>query len=378
MFKKKLMVVSAVNLVEGGTLSVMLDALTSASAVLDSRWRIITFVHKRSLVRIPGVKCIELPSIKKSWLKRLALEWFGFWKISRRLEVDLWLSMHDITPTVKAKRRAVYCHNPAPFHRIGLHEAILDPKFLIFRLFYKYVYRVNIKKNFAIIVQQSWIKTHFEQMFNCEQVLVAQPSVPVPQIAELWSRSKQPPSKKLIFIFPALPRVFKNFETLCKAVSFLEPHYQARVEILFTISGNENAYSRALFRKYHKSPALRFIGAQNRKKIFELYQHCDGVLFPSRLETWGLPITEAKIFRKPLFVSDLPYAREAVGNYDRVKFIDPVDPREWAKILKHSIDGDWLFESIAGYRSDDQVLKDWDCLWLLLTSFDKCENDKKT
>ena len=58
-----------------------------------------------------------------------------------------------------------------------------------------------------------------------------------------------------------------------------------------------------------------------------LYADADCLLFPSKLETWGLPISEAKAAGLPLIVADLPYARESAGTYDRVVFV-PVDDRD--------------------------------------------------
>ena len=57
----------------------------------------------------------------------------------------------------------------------------------------------------------------------------------------------------------------------------------------------------------------------------DLYAEYDVLIFPSLLETWGLPISEAKKFGLPILVADLPYSRETVGSYNRAKFFDPSD-----------------------------------------------------
>ena len=68
----------------------------------------------------------------------------------------------------------------------------------------------------------------------------------------------------------------------------------------------------------------------------ELLSRSTGLLFPSKLETWGLPLTEAKHMNKPIIAADLDSARETVGEYERVAYVCPDDPKAWAdEITRH-------------------------------------------
>lgn len=148
-------VISAVNFTEGGPLTVLRECLASAAAVLPVEWELVALVHHAELIDEPRVRLISIPSAKKSWFHRLYWEWFGFKRISRELKPVLWLSLHDITPRVLAKRQAVYCHNPSPFYRISLREALLEPKFFLFNQLYALLYRVLIHRNFCVIVSSN-------------------------------------------------------------------------------------------------------------------------------------------------------------------------------------------------------------------------------
>lgn len=53
----------------------------------------------------------------------------------------------------------------------------------------------------------------------------------------------------------------------------------------------------------------------------KLYNTSDCLIFPSKLETWGLPISEMKFFGKPILIADELYAKETVGGYDKVQFL---------------------------------------------------------
>jgi hypothetical protein len=144
---KKVIIVSAVNLTQAGPLTVLQECLKYLSDNLADKYRVIALVNKKELFDLANIEYLEFPKSKKSWLNRLFYEYYYFRKISEQYRPDLWLSLHDMTPNVCAKRLAVYCHNASAFYNLSLQEASLDVRFTLFNLFYKYLYLINIKKN---------------------------------------------------------------------------------------------------------------------------------------------------------------------------------------------------------------------------------------
>ena len=104
-------------------------------------------------------------------------------------------------------------------------------------------------------------------------------------------------------------------------------------EVLLTINGNENKYSQMIYKRYNKVKNIKFIGLQTREKVFDIYAQSDCLIFPSKLETWGLQISEYKLFNKPMIVADLPYAHETVGDYNMVNFFMPDNKEMLAKYI---------------------------------------------
>ena len=138
---KKKIVISAVNLTEGGGREVLLSVLRAIS--LDRRFRAIAIVNNKSktdLIRSTNIKYLQVPKTKKSWVNRLFFEYVFSMPISKRLNADIWLSLHDITPNVVTNKRYVYCHNIAPFYNFNFSDVKLDFKFSLFVLFYKWIY----------------------------------------------------------------------------------------------------------------------------------------------------------------------------------------------------------------------------------------------
>lgn len=358
----KILVVSAVNLIEGGPLTILRDCLREASAYLDESWTIIAFVHDCRLIDEPRVRLIEVPYAKKSWVRRLYWEWFNCARLSKVISPDLWVSLHDITPRVTARRQVVYCHNPAAFYKLSIRESLIEPKLLFFNLFYKYAYGTFIRRNSLVIVQQQWLRNEFNKWFGSLPIVVAHPVV---KIASNFAGADNV-CDKIIFLYPALPRVFKNIETVLEAAKLISTRVDCEFELRITLTGLENRYAASLLKTYSKLRIVKFIGRQTQSQMSIQYSQASAVLFPSKLETWGLPISEAKIFNKPLLVSDLPYAHETVGSYDKAQFLPPESVTAWASAMLTFIEGTWKSVPTQVERPDAPYTSNWTELWQLL------------
>jgi glycosyltransferase involved in cell wall biosynthesis len=361
---KQRIVLSGVNLVDMGPLNIFREALQSLARTYGDECDIIAIVHRRELFGIPNITYIEFPRIKSSWLRRLWFEYGTSKTLSEQLSPKLWLSMHDMTPNVTAEIRAVYCHNPSPFYSLRLRDAILDPTFALFVAFYRYLYRINLKRNKFVIVQQDWIRKNFEHIFGLRNVIVAQPSTDA--VSMQIHSGKRTSSSRFSFFYPAFPRTFKNFEVVLEAARTLEEREFNNFELWLTIDATVNSYAARLVREFSELHNVRWLGLLSRERVFELYRKADCLTFPSRLETWGLPITEFKTTGKPILAADLPYAHETVGNYDLSAFFDPDDPANLAEIMRRASVGETVFAPSRGLEPAMPYARNWSELWPLI------------
>ena len=58
---------------------------------------------------------------------------------------------------------------------------------------------------------------------------------------------------------------------------------------------------------------LDFIDSIDDKSLDILYATCSALVYPSRMEGFGLPPLEAMAHAKPVIVSDIPVMRELLG-----------------------------------------------------------------
>ncbi len=320
------LVVSAVNLTEGGTLEILRQCL--AEAVKLPGWRVTAIVHSAKKVGVDGIHYVERPEVKRSWLKRIQFEYSECEKLAATLNPDFWLSLHDMTPNLGSRTpaipQAVYCHNAMCFYSIPLREAWMDPEQLLFIKLYSFFYRMNLKRNSAIVVQQDWIRKSFERRFNAKNVIVAHP---LPDETNRTAVKRAGPR----FFYPSFPRVFKNYETVLAAWEQLcaDPAWDGVLTL--TLAPDGNRYQRWLHRRYGHLRQVRWIGKVSHSEVQSEYEKQDCLVFASKLETWGLPLTEAKQNGLSIIASDLPYAREAVSTYHGASFFPPND----AKSLAH-------------------------------------------
>ncbi len=369
---KKTIIVSAVALHEGGPLTVLKECLSCLSRTLSGRYRIIALVHDAA--RIPAEKNIEYWEYKRArqnWLFRLYYEYIYFFFLSRRLRPYLWFSLHDITPNVTAEVRAVYCQNPSPFYRFSFHSLAVSPALALFSLFYKYLYRINIRKNDRVVVQQEWIRMAFEKMFGIRDVVVAYPimhNFGAPTIIE-------ENTAKTTFFYPAFPRVFKNLEVVAEAARLLYEQGRSDFKVIMTIDGKENSYARQIVARYKDVPTILFIGILPHDEVYRLYGHARALIFSSKLETWGLPISEFKGFSKSMLLPDLPYAHETLGDYDKVKFFDPNDPHQLAEYMKHFLDGSLVYDGNRKLDVREPFAQNWEELFSILLNVKQMTSD---
>lgn len=320
---KSIVVVSAVNFTTGGPFTILKKFLAATNNKENVSF--IALVHSAEELKVsyPWIKFIEFPEIKGSWLKRLYFEYVVCKKLSKKLNATDWICLHDITANVTTKKRYVYCHNPAPFYKgISLREILMEPSFFLFKLLYGLIYKINIKKNTAVFVQQFWMKDEFIKKYSINNIIVSRPEMKPSDKklpADDDSQSKNTPSELTVF-YPAVPRVFKNYELIISAARKLKE--QSDIKFLLTISGSENAYAKYIVSLAEGLDNVHFLGYLDKEKVDHYYNVSDIVCFPSRLETWGLPLSEAKERGKWVLASDFPFTRETLGSYEKKAFFD--------------------------------------------------------
>jgi len=138
--------------------------------------------------------------------------------------------------------------------------------------------------------------------------------------------------------YPANSAVYKNHELIINALKYIKdskPEIYNNLIIHFTfdrnLSNNRNAELIGLAEKLQVIEHIRFEGKISYERVLSFYKSCDLLVFPSYIETFGLPLIEAASFGMPILAVDMNYAREVIGDYEGVKFLNYKDSKLWAE-----------------------------------------------
>lgn len=341
---RKTVVVSAVNLRKGGTLSVLRSCLAYLSD-RSGEYRIVALVHKRELCDYHGIEYIEMPWCVRSWAHRLWAEYVTMHGISRRIAAEdgrkvwLWLSMHDTTPRVEAEHREVYCHTSFPFMKWQWRDFVMDAKIPLFAMFTRWAYRINVHRNDCLIVQQNWFRDAMSSMLHVpvEKFRVIPPVMPALQPVDETDTVRV---ERNLFLFASTPDCHKNFETLCEAARLLEQETgEGHFRVMLTVSGQENRYARWLHKRWGSVSSIDFHGLMDRDELFRTYRMAGTLVFPSRVETWGLPMSEYQAVHPDgcIIAADLPYAHETAP---QARFFPVMDAQALKNEMKKILESD--------------------------------------
>lgn len=357
---KKTIVVSGINMTQSGLKTILHEFLNAISLLnKNHEYRIISLVPEK--LQYPNIEYITFPFSKKSWFLRLYYEWVYFYFFSKNKNIDIWISLHDITPNVIAKNKITYFHNAIPFYNSQETDWKYDFKISFFSKLYINLYKINSNKLNHIIVQQNFIKKLFENK-GFKNIIVAKPiNISITNFDTINLNIE-----KIKFIFPSEPKVFKNHIFIAEALKLLPENIQNQIEIYFTFDSNTNKFSNYFCEKYKNLASIKYLGWLSKNELYGYYQSVDALLFPSKLETWGLPISEIQQFNKPILISNLEYAQESIGNYDKVVFFNPEIPQELAGILLKMVNKEITYQKVNCEEKSD--FKDWESLLTYILS----------
>lgn len=312
----------------GGALSVLLDYYNKAKD--DYKNRYIFVISKANIVSTDRIKVVTLPWVKKSWIHRLYCDLYYLGKITRSEQVTRILSLQNIA--VKCKKeiyQEVYVHNAIPFtdHRFLLKD---DPYLWVYQNIIGDITKKSLKKCDQIIVQTEWMKRAI-----ANQCKIDENRIVIEHIKARGKTENRDIVKNNVFFYPASSQKFKNHAVVIEACKLIPSNVDYKV--IFTISEDENKYTQKLSLECNKfNLPVEFVGFLDRKTVDSYYRH-SVLLFPSYLETVGLPLVEAQQFGCPIIAAACEYARDAIGNYRNSTFFEPDDCKELSEIMMHMV-----------------------------------------
>lgn len=327
-------VINATAAKSSGALTILKDFMSYVYTLNENKLIFYLITTTNGVFRTKrNVVVTEIPS--QNWCTRLVWDRSGLQK---------WCEKNDIIPNIaisfqntcsrfrgkyKNVKWLVYYHQSLPLIKYKWKLQHKDERklFLYARFYGLFVNRWN--KNADYVVQLPYIKQLFCKKFkniNSDRVHIIRPNLPKIDIISIKRKSID--EEKKVFIYPAIPVRYKNHKVILDAVEMIRNENSMaieKLEIVFTIPNNSIIANEV--KKRNLDSIIKCIGCIPYEELLTYYKRCNGLLFPSEIETFGLPLIEAAMFGKPIIAADLPYSREVLAEYEGVMFenIDCVD-----------------------------------------------------
>ena len=319
---EKCIVVNATALDRSGALTILRQFVNNIPTD-KTKWILFTPEGTDIICANPNVRIVPISNVKAVY-KRLLWDSFGLKK---------WLKKHGIKASAAVSLQNtgfksgcnvptfIYYHQPLPFYPYSWNPLKKRERiFWLYKWIYPYFVKIFLNENTQIFVQLDFVKKGFSEHFNHprKNIGVYSPSVMKPVTVGEFENHK---TKNLRLFYPAMGYFYKNHRVISEALKTID----LELDVYFTIEKQLSA---------NEDSRIRYIGTQPYEKVCEMYHVCDALIFPSYIETFGLPLLEAAMTGMPIIAADLPYAREVLSGYDGAVFVKHDKPLEWASAIK--------------------------------------------
>lgn len=316
----------------GGALSVLHEFYDEFK--LDYENEYIFVLSLPELKGTSNIKVLRYPWIKKSWIHRLYFDHFIAPRLIKKYNVDSVLSLQNIIIPHTNVYQSVFVHNALPFSeyhfkfnenwKLWIYQNIIGKKIL-----------KSIRESDNVVVQTKWMKERCvsKLKISSEKIQIKPPKLDI-QVKDYYKETKDSVST---FFYPASGVEFKNHKVIIDACLSLKHDGIADYKVVLTLKGDENKHILDLYNTVmNEQLPIIFAGSMKRDEVFNFYSKSI-LIFPSYIETVGLPLIEAKLHKTPIIVADCEYAKSILINYNKKYWFNYKDSLELCELMSKFI-----------------------------------------
>lgn len=328
----------------GGAIEILNSFYSAAAQVEDINFKLILstpIFHDTGNIHVKNYFWI-----KKSWLHRLVFDKVVASKLCRKKSVDIVVSLQNICIPVNGKKQILYIHQSIPFSNI---------KFDIFNNRIEWIYKNlishlifhSIRKADKIVVQTKWMRDAICKRTGVKysNILVVQPECKV-KIGAYYEDNEK---NRCSFFYPATYNSYKNHKVIFEAARILIERGITGFQIVLTI----NMLKSTLDCSLSEMQQIVFLGSLAHDDVMRQYS-MSTLIFPSKLETFGLPLLEAALVRSRIIASDMPFSHEILDGYPNASFFEADSAEALADLMELQIMNKAKYETMEDNRWYDE------------------------
>lgn len=317
----------------GGAVGILRDY--HRRALLDEGNEYLFVLSSDLLEESGNVKVLCFPCVKKSWIHRVAFDIFKMPRLVKKYNPDRIVSLQNTKVPLTKTEQWVYLHNALPRWVCDTRFSFWgEPLLWTYQNIIGRVIARSVRRADRVIVQSEWMKE------RCCRELSLSPDLFVVERPKLNASGdieakRRPRDGSVRFLYPASAASYKNHEVIVEACSMLEQRGIRQYVVQLTLSGEETRAIAALKARSEKEGLpLVFVGNLSSREMNQAYADSDVLLFPSVVESFGLPLLEAQKYMLSIVAADLSYAHETIGSYLNVKYFNPKSGKQLAEIME--------------------------------------------
>lgn len=337
--------VNATSLRVGGALTILKQFIYNAS--LNTNFFFYIFVDHDFIVEKQYKNIKFIPLKKRTWFSRIMWDFMGFDKYlkNNKLKIDKVVSLQNTSINTKIEQ-IVYLHQPLPFtcHRFSIFSEF---KMFCYQRFYSFFIFIYYKDSTKTVVQTNWMKKSFLEIKPNNFIKVIKPSIKLPDVNEGIEQGNQ-------LVYPASPLLYKNHSVILKAISKLKRNgLLSDLKFKVTLSHGESPIFDKLVEERHLQNHVIYLGKLSYDKMCQEYQKSIALVFPSYIETFGLPLAEAASLDLKIIASDEDFAHDVLKGYKNVSFANYDDVDQWAHLIQDAMNSkSEVISSDFSYKSN--------------------------
>lgn len=322
----------------GGSITILENFYKEVSQYTDKSIHWYFVISSDILQEKGNIHIVCLPWVKKSYLHRIYCDSYYIPKLIKKLNINIVYSMQNMPIRHTQAKQIVYLHQSLQYCKKKFSFFKKSERALAFRQ--KIILQINkhnLKKSDLIIVQTKWIKDETVKWLNFpkEKVKLVSPKVDISNFGNMKYEYVNN-----CFFYPASNDIYKNHKVILEACKKLIDDGITNFEIVFTLEKKQ-----LILDEYKKCKNnIKFVGYLKKDKVYDYYKQSI-LLFPSYLETFGLPLEEAKSVGSIIFASNMPFSHEILDSYENSYFFDAFDSIELYELMKKAITNEITYKS---------------------------------
>lgn len=310
----------------GGALTILkgfYDSIINSEKAKQHQW--IFLLGNNYIAETDYVKVVIIEEAKKNWIGRLKFDLYKAKKVVEELEPDVIISLQNTLLMGLNIPQVLYMHQSLPFQKEKNFSFInkQERKLAVYQHIIGRLIKDSVRKADFVIVQTEWIK---EAVINSTDIYRKNIVSILPPLEAVLNSDKECTFNKKEFFYPAAASIYKNHKCIYEASDLLKKRGIKDYRISLTIK-NEYPHDNFLY-----------LGNIAFEEVLNKYKKST-LVFPSYIETVGLPLIEARELGTIILAANCEYAREVLKNYENAYFFEPTEPKELAHLMEKILNG---------------------------------------